>query len=289
MALTHGYSRFVPQEILHFLQKESIVDVKLGDQVQQEMAILVSDVRSFTTLSETMTPQENFDFVNAYLGRVSPIVRQHDGLIVKYMGDGMMAVFPTRAEDALRAALDKLRAVERYNDVRRTRGYVPLQIGIGIHTGTMMLGTVGEPERMQSDLLSDAVNLTARLEGLAKEYGATLLVSHEFLQRLPDPTVYQMRFLGKAQVKGRQALVTIYEIFDADPQAAGKAQTKADFETALTLFFDQHFAEAYALFQRVLHHNPQDKAAALYVQRAILALQPPAPLNPVELASRSEG
>lgn len=290
VALTHGYSRFVPQEILHFLQKESIVDVKLGDQVQQEMAILVSDVRSFTTLSETMTPQENFDFVNAYLGRVSPIVRQHGGLIVKYMGDGMMAVFPTRAEDALRAALDKLRAVERYNDVRRTRGYVPLQIGIGIHTGTMMLGTVGEPERMQSDLLSDAVNLTARLEGLAKEYGAALIISQEFLQRLPDPTVYQMRFLGKAQVKGRQALVTIYEIFDADPpaQVAGKAQTKADFEAALTLFFDQRFAEAYALFQRVLQHNSQDKAAALYVQRTILALQPPPPLNPAEIASRSE-
>lgn len=290
VALTHGYSRFVPQEILHFLQKESIVDVKLGDQVQQEMAILVSDVRSFTTLSETMTPQENFDFVNAYLGRVSPIVRQHGGLIVKYMGDGMMAVFPTHAEDALRAALDKLRAVELYNDVRRARGYVPLQIGIGIHTGTMMLGTVGEPERMQSDLLSDAVNLTARLEGLAKEYGAALIISQEFLQRLPEPTAYQMRFLGFAQVKGRQALVTIYEIFDADSpeQAAGKAATKADFEAALTLFFDQHFAEAYALFQRVLHHNPQDKAAALYVQRAILALQPPAPLNPVAIASRSQ-
>lgn len=291
VALTNGYSRFVPQEILRFLQKESIVDVKLGDQVQQEMAILVSDVRSFTTLSETMTPQENFDFVNAYLGRVSPIVRQHGGLIVKYMGDGMMAVFPTRAEDALLAALDKLRAVELYNDVRRAHGYVPLQIGIGIHTGTMMLGTVGEPERMQSDLLSDAVNLTARLEGLAKEYGAALIISQEFLQRLPNPASYQMRFLGKAQVKGRQALVTIYEIFDADSpeQAAGKAATKADFEAALTLFFDQRFAEAYSLFQRVLQHNPQDKAAALYVQRVILALQPPAPLNPVEIASRPAG
>lgn len=290
VALTHGYSRFVPQEILRFLQKESIVDVKLGDQVQQEMAILVSDVRSFTTLSETMTPQENFDFVNAYLGHVSPIVRQHGGLIVKYMGDGMMAVFPTRAEDALRAALDKLCAVERYNNARRAHGYVPLQIGIGIHTGSMMLGTVGEPERMQSDLLSDAVNLTARLEGLAKEYGAALIISQEFLQRLADPTIYQMRFLGKAQVKGRQALVTIYEIFDADPpaQVASKAQTKADFEAALTCFFDQRFAEAYKLFQHVLQHNPQDKAAALYVQRATLALQPPAPLNPVEIASRSE-
>jgi len=286
VALTNGYSRFVPQEILRFLNKASIVDVKLGDQVQQEMAILVSDVRAFTTLSESMTPQENFDFVNAYLGRVSPIVRNHGGLIVKYMGDGMMAVFPQRAEDALVAALEKLRQVELYNQVRSERGYTLIQVGIGIHTGKMMLGTVGEPERMQSDLLSDAVNLTTRLEGLSKEYGASIIISHEYLQRLPDPTVYKLRFLGKSQVKGRQGLVSIYEVFDADlaTQIECKLETKADFEAALRLYYANHLTEASRLFQNVLQHNPQDKAAALYLVRSTRNLMSEPLLDPIGVA-----
>jgi len=282
VALTNGYSRFVPQEILRFLNKESIVDVKLGDQVQQEMAILVSDVRAFTTLSESMTPQENFDFVNAYLGRVSPIVRKHGGLIVKYMGDGMMAVFPLRPEDALNAALEKLHQVALYNQVRRERGYTLIQVGIGIHTGKMMLGTVGEPERMQSDLLSDAVNLTTRLEGLSKEYGGSIIISDEYLQRLPDPAAYKLRFLGKSQVKGRQGLVSIYEVFDADSaqQIEYKLQTKVDWEKALHFYYHNQLTEANLLFQRVLQHNPQDKAAALYLERSLRNLTLEQSLDP---------
>ncbi|HEY9597310.1 MAG TPA: ATP-binding protein, partial [Cyanophyceae cyanobacterium] len=120
-----SYGRFVPHEYLHFLEKESIIDVQLGDHVSKEMAVMFSDIRSFTTMSESMTPQENFDFVNAYLRRVSPEIRNYGGFIVKYLGDGLMAVFPNGADDAVQAGLAKLKKVQEYNQSRIAKGYQP--------------------------------------------------------------------------------------------------------------------------------------------------------------------
>lgn len=120
-------SRFVPREFLSFLQKESIVDINLGDHVSKEMTVMFSDLRSFTTISEHMTPQENFDFVNAYLQRVSPVIRAHRGFIVKYVGDGMMAIFPQQADDAIQAGIEKLNQVSEYNTYRQTQGRLPVQ------------------------------------------------------------------------------------------------------------------------------------------------------------------
>lgn len=270
VALTTGYSRFVPPEFLRFLNRESIVDINLGDHVQQEMAVLFSDIRSFTTLSETMTPQENFDFVNAYFGRVSPIIRQHNGVIVKYLGDGMMAVFPQRVEDALNASIEKVKQVYLFNQDRHLQGEPPIKIGVGIHTGKMMLGTVGEAERMQSDFLSDAVNLTARLEGLTKLYGASIVISQEALNRIKDPTQYQLRFLDRVRVKGRLEAVAVFEIFGGEPEAIIrlKMQTKTKFEEGLTLYYGQKFTAAGELFKEVLRRNPDDQAARLYLERS---------------------
>ncbi len=267
--MTNAASRFVPHEFLQILQKESIVKINLGDQFQQNMTILVSDIRSFTTLSEMMTPQENFDFVNAYLSRVSPIIRQHHGFIAKYMGDGLMAVFPGRVEDALDAAIAQLGEVARYNSERQQRGETPLQIGLGIHAGPVMLGTVGEVERMQLDLLSDAVNVTTRLEGLTKLYGVPLVISTEVLKRLADPGQYQIRFLGKTPLKGRQELLAVFEVFDGDPPEIStlKLETKSEFEKGLSLYHDWQFLEAKTHFEQVLQRYPTDKAAQFYLQR----------------------
>jgi class 3 adenylate cyclase/GAF domain-containing protein len=270
VALTTGYSRFVPPEFLRFLDKASIVDIKLGDHVQQEMTVLFSDIRTFTTLSETMTPQENFDFVNAYFGRVSPVIRQHNGIIVKYLGDGMMAVFPRRVEDALNASIEKVKQVHLFNQDRHHQGAAPIKIGIGIHTGKMMLGTVGEPERMQSDFLSDAVNLTARLEGLTKLYGASIVISQEALKRIDDPMQYQFRFLDRVQVKGRQEAVAVFELFGGEPETIIelKLQTRTKFEEGLTFYYSQQFAAAGELFNEVLAHNPDDQAAKHYLDQS---------------------
>ncbi|HEY9666758.1 MAG TPA: response regulator, partial [Coleofasciculaceae cyanobacterium] len=116
------YSRFVPREFLRFLGHDSILNVRLGDQVQKEMTILFSDIRNFTTLSEEMSPKENFDFINSYLSRVGPVIRQHRGFIDKYIGDAVMALFPEAAEDALQAAINMQKQVVSYNEHRQKAG-----------------------------------------------------------------------------------------------------------------------------------------------------------------------
>jgi two-component system sensor histidine kinase ChiS len=185
------------------------------------------------------------------------------------MGDGMMAVFPRRVEDALNAAIAQLKEVARYNAERQQRDEAPLQIGIGVHTGPVMLGTVGEAQRMQLDLFSDAVNVASRLEGLSKLYGVPLIMSTEALQRLAEPDQYQVRFLGKTPVKGRQEMLSVFEVFDGDPAEiiALKSESRADFEKGLSFYFDWQFAEAKTYFEQVLQCYPADKATQFYLQR----------------------
>ena len=169
--ITKSYERFVPYEYVKLLSKESIIDVKLGDKVSTKMAIFFSDIRSFTTISEEMTSQETFAFVNGYLQQVCPEIRDRNGLIIKFMGDGIMAVFPDGVDNAVQAAIAQLKKLQEYNQILRSTSWVPVKIGIGIHWGHMMVGIVGEEGRMSADALSNNVNLTSRLEGLTKFYG----------------------------------------------------------------------------------------------------------------------
>ncbi|MEA5594191.1 ATP-binding protein [Rivularia sp. UHCC 0363] len=264
-----SYGRFVPHEYLRFLSKESIIDVELGDHVSKEMAVMFSDIRSFTTLSESMTPQENFDFVNAYLRQVSPVIRDHRGFIVKYLGDGMMAVFPNGADDAVAAGIGKLKKVAEKNIIRNEKGQQPIKVGIGVHFGHMMVGMVGESARMQGDAFSDNVNLTARLESLTKFYGVSLVISEQALQHLNNPEKYQMRFLDRVIVKGRSEAIAIYEILDGElPEIRNlKLQTLADFENGLENYRCGDCVQAKVYFEKVLAVNSEDKAAGLYLER----------------------
>jgi two-component system, sensor histidine kinase ChiS len=235
------------------------------------MAILFSDIRSYTTMSEVMSPLENLGFINAYLEHISPVMRAHHGIIEQYYGDGFKALFAGGAEDAIRAAIDLRRAVIAYNAGRRARGEVEIQIGVGVHTGPLLLGTIGDSSRMAVTVLSDIVNTAERLEGLTKIYGVGIILSDQTLRHLSDPTSFGFKYLGKVQVKGKTEPVSVYEAFDGelDEVVALKRLTKPDFEEGLRLYHARQFAEAGQHFNRVLQRALDDRAAQLYAQRAL--------------------
>ncbi len=268
-------SRFVPDEFLSFLQRDSIVDIDLGDHISKEMTVMFSDLRDFTTISETMTPQENFDFVNAYLTRVGPVVRDHRGFIVKYLGDGIMAVFPEQADDAVRAGIEKLNKVAEYNAYRKTRGRLPIQVGIGVNTAYMMVGMVGESNRIQGDAFSDDVNLTSRLEGLTKFYQISFIITAETEKRLTDADAHKIRFLDKVRVKGKNEAVELYEVFDADPpeMLTLKQETVGELTEAQQLYYAREFEAAQVQLFKVLQRNPKDKVAWHYLGQATRCLE----------------
>lgn len=267
--LNLAYERFVPQEFLNCLGKNNVVDVQLGDQVEKEMTVMFSDIRGFTPLAESLTPQEVFDFLNSYLGQMEPIISEYHGFIDKYIGDAIMALFPTHADDAIACAISMLKTLNKYNELLARSEYPTIEIGIGMNTGPLILGTVGGQHRMDGTVISDAVNLAARTEELTKRYHTALLITENTYNQLHDPNQYQIRKLDRVKVKGKSQVVAIYEVFDSEDERviALKRQTLDDFEQGVHLYHQDHSQEAYNCFEKVLQINPQDTVALVYLQR----------------------
>jgi len=261
--------RFVPHKFLQLLNKESIIDVTLGDNVQQEMSIVFSDIRDFTTLSGRMTPEDNFKFINAYLSRMESAIVENNGFIDKYIGDAIMALFSGSADDAVKAGIAMLHRLADYNQYRANSGDVPIKIGIGINTGSLMLGTVGGKNRMDGTVISNAVNLAFRLESLTKNYGVSLLISQPTFLGLHDPSKYNIRFIEKVKVKGKSEPVAVFEVFDGDDPKikVAKLATKTIFEEGLLLYHQHSMREAAQRFEEVLSINPKDTVAQIYLKR----------------------
>lgn len=268
--VTEAYSKFVPHTFLKVLGHHSILDVQLGDQVQEKISILFSDIRAYTTLSESMTPAENFNFLNAYLKRVVPAIINNDGFVNQYAGDGIMALFLRQPEDALKAAIQLQLYLRKYNEERVKKGRAPITIGVGIHTGSLILGILGDKSHMQATVVSDTVNIASRLEGLTKYFHASIIISGEILSTISNPNTYQYRFLGKVQVKGKTDVHAIYEVFDSNPISLKMLKQKAnpDFQQGLEQYFARNFIGAVNYFKQALNIHPKDLVIQRYFQNA---------------------
>jgi class 3 adenylate cyclase len=267
--MNEAYSRFVPNQFLEFLGKENFVDIQLGDQVQKEMSVLFSDIRGFTELSEDMTPKETFDFINHYLGYMEPVIRENNGFIDKFIGDSIMALFYVNVDDAINAAIQMRSTLEKFNLDRIDQGKPTIDSGIGIHTGNLMLGVVGGEGRMDGTVISDAVNLASRLEGLTKIYRTSIIISEDTLIKLENPSKYNFRFLDIARVKGKKEAVYVFEVLDGEPEEVKnlKIETKGLFGKGIDLYKNKKFEEALEVFSQVVKINQLDSVAAFYINR----------------------
>lgn len=261
-------TRFVPVEFLTYLEKSSVQEVGLGDCRKMYMTVLFSDIRSFTRLSERMTPEENFAFINEYLSVMVPVIRDYDGFVDKFVGDAIMALFPGGPNDAVRAAVAMREGLRGFNAERKARGEEEIDIGIGINSGELMIGTVGDKYRMEGTVISDAVNLASRMENLTKMYKLGILMSGESFQDLYNPTEINSRFIGQSRVKGKSAPIAVFEIFDGDEEdlIELKRRTQADFERGVVSLYSGRFSEARGHFQTVLSRNRRDGAAEYYTR-----------------------
>jgi class 3 adenylate cyclase len=254
--------RFVPQAFLAKIGKPNIVSVALGDNKREHMTVMFSDIRNFTALSETMTPDENFAFINAYLEHVGPVIRDHGGFIDKYIGDAIMALFET-ADDGVRAGLAMLDALDSFNASRVAKGLAPVAIGTGLNTGSLMMGTIGELHRMDGTVISDAVNLAARIESLTKVYRVRMLISQYTYDHLADPAAYAIRPLDVVVVRGKTRPVVLFEVFDRDPppEREAKLRTREPLLRGVEALLRHDIAAARTHFEDCLALAPADPAA----------------------------
>jgi class 3 adenylate cyclase len=259
------FNPFVPRAFLENIKKYSVNQLKLGDHVMQEMTIFFSDIRQFTTLLEHLTPEESFKFINSYLSRIVPVISSNGGFVDKYIGDAIMALFPQTdgADRAVRSAIEIQNKLVEYNQHRAKLNYRSLSIGIGIHTGTLMMGVVGVEDRMQNTVISDAVNQASRLEGMCKAYNVSIVISEEIFKKLEDPGGYMYRFLGKAKVKGKAEPVSVFEIYDGINPELLERKKKANryWEEGMLSFSRKDYPEALKQFRYVREILPEDGAA----------------------------
>ena len=247
--------RFVPRETIRLLGFDDLTDVSLGDAAEQYLTVAFSDVRGFTATAERLTPKGVFEWLNRCYGVVGPEVRRNAGFIDKYIGDAVMALFPRSPADAVRAAVAMQRGLDALGDIR---------LGTGIHVGSTMLGTLGEAERFEATVLSDAVNVASRVEGASKFFGARVLVTGEVRARSAG---FHWRSLGAIRLKGRSAPVDLHELLDADPAAERdqKLALLTDFVEALESFRSGRLREAAARFRRITDENPNDGPAQAFL------------------------
>ena len=280
-ATLEAYGRFVPHEFLFFLEKQHITEVQLGDSVQKEMTILFSDIRSFTSLSESMSPEENFKFLNSYLSRIGPEIRANNGFIDKYIGDAIMALFPEKPDDAVRAALAMRAKLVEYNGHRASAGYAAIQVGIAINTGKLMMGTLGEQERMDGTVISDAVNLASRLEGLSRLYGDTILITGPTLSLLGGRRDFHTRFVDRVRVRGRKEAVLIYEVYDWESRERVelRQKLKAQWSEAMNHYYGREFLPAFRLLRGLHEKDPADRIVELFLRRTATLLKRGVPQN----------
>jgi predicted ATPase/class 3 adenylate cyclase len=268
--MANAFERFVPRQFLDSLGKTRIEEIQLGDAVVKELTVLFSDIRGFTNISETMSVSENFAFLNAYLNRMSPAINNNHGFVDKFIGDAIMALFPRKPEGAVRAAIEMLFELKQFNhQIAAQHGHAPIQIGIGLHTGESMLGTVGSENRLETTVIGDSVNLASRIESLTKLYRVPALITGAVYRALEKPGEYHLREIDAVRVRGKNIPVVIYELFDVDHPdlREQKLAIQDDFRDALLLYKAGEFPRAGQLFRDCLGRCPADPISAIYVER----------------------
>ena len=264
-----SFARFVPKEFLRLLGKGSLQDVELSTSVEREVAVLFSDIRSYSTLSEKLTSQEVFTLLNDYFVTVSRSITANQGFIDIFIGDALMALFPRSAEDALRAAVGMRFDLRELNERRRATGHIPVRSGFGLHFGEATLGTIGTHDRMQTTAIGDTVNLAARIESVTKTFKVEIVVSGAVYERLPDPDAFLLREIDTVRVKGKHEPVTLYECFDTDPEdlAKCKVATWPLLAQGMAHYKAGDFDKAMKAFEACAEACPADSIPPIYIKR----------------------
>jgi adenylate cyclase len=273
--------KFVPIEFIRSLGKDVITDIKLGDQVEKIVTVLFTDIRDFTTLSEKMTPEENFHFVSSFNSRLGPIIRSNKGFINQYLGDSIMAIFPESPEDALHAAINMQKAVHELNMERIANDLPIIKAGIGMHTGPLIMGITGDEYRMDAATISDTVNTASRIESLTKYYKSPLLLSQDTQQHINGHYKFHLRQLGTVRLKGKHKLLNIVECINGfeNDQFEKKLSTLSYFTEAMSLYHKQKFENAIELFQAILAIDPDDQTVKFFTENAARYLRHGVPEN----------
>ena len=263
---THNVSgRFVPKELLRLMKH-----LQSGDKVERDMSLMMADMGM--TNGSTNKSSQIFDFFSSFVEPMLSVIKNHNGIIEGYRGDSLVGLFPEEADEAIKAAIDLENALIQYNQEKRLKGAAAYVMGIVLHRGPFVLGTIGTEGNMKEALVSDSISVVRRMSTMSRNLSAPLLVSETILN--PENCFCEQRFIGKLNFsessKDSDESFLIYEILSGEGTfPEGKLKTKDQFEEGLNNFYNERFEEASLCMRGVLEINPDDAAAVYYREKAI--------------------
>jgi class 3 adenylate cyclase len=271
------FEKFVPPAYLRRIAAKGLRSIRLGEADQQVVTILCCDIRGFTSLSERLNPSQLIAFINKLWDSLARVVSRKGGVIDKFLGDALLCIFEgtDSAHRAVACGVEMLAAVRAFNTQENQPPDQTVQIGIGLHTGPVILGTVGSPERMDSTVLGLTVNLAKRLEEITRPLGVDMIISDQVASRLQDRHNHSLRNLGEVWVKGALKPLTIYEVFDEDPPELRnlKDRIKPIMVEGIELVRGGCLEAALTKFEAVQTISPQDPPLCLIIKSLKRALE----------------
>lgn len=278
-ALSEKFRLFVPEQFLQRIAPQGVESIQLGNATESDMTILFCDIREFTAIAESQEARETFVWLNAFFTTIHQVVTQYGGFIDKYLGDAVMAVFDQPMEhvvQALHAVVAIRQALVEFNQYRHQFNLVkPVNIGIGLHTGRGLIGTLGADQRMDTTVIGDVVNMASRLEELTKTYGCQAIASERVIQQLPPAHPFYLRWIDRLAPRGKQQVSDLYEVLGTQthPMDIEKLRSLPQFERGISAWQQHNFAIALATFEEVLAENPTDQISQLYRDRCLRQLE----------------
>ncbi|MFQ3248534.1 adenylate/guanylate cyclase domain-containing protein [Glaciecola sp.] len=264
MHLNQNFQKFVPRQFVEHIYKKG-ESLELGYADEDNVAIMFCDIRGFTGLSEKMKPQELMNFLNSYFLRMNAPIHDNKGFIDKFIGDAIMALFDNpegsdcdKAQDSIRAAMGLRRALFLYNRHREKSGYAAVNIGIGIHFGPVIIGTVGSDDRMDTTVIGDSVNIAQRLETLAPVYNVDIIVTDQLVATAEY--AFASRTIDWVRVKGRSEPLKLVEILSHLPEdlQQQRLDRAGAIQQGMDLRIDGKLRDALDVFRAAKKLSPQD-------------------------------
>jgi len=278
--LKRAFSSYVSPELVSEIL-ENPGALKLGGE-KREVSVLFSDIRGFTGISEKFTPEELVEFLNRYLSPMTGIILEEKGMVDKFIGDAIMAVFNAPVEvsgHAGRACIAALRmtgALASFNARWEGTGYPAVEMGVGVNTGEAVVGNMGAELKLNYTAIGDTVNLASRLESMNKVYGTSIIVSGAVKEAAGEGFLF--RELDFVRVRGKESPVALYELAGRKGEDPEKEELCGRFEAARALFMAKRFVEASSSFAELAGRG--DRPSALYLARCDEYLKKAAAENP---------
>lgn len=272
------YKKFVPKEYLKYFGKSRLEDVKVGDNVQVKLCTMFCDLRNSYYSSETLSLIDNFMLIKEFMDEITELVHKYNGFVDKYMGDGVIAIFDTE-DDALASANEIAKKLDYKNIV--SIGKEAIKYGIGLNSGTCIVGVVGEEKQKQFAVVSDVVNLCSRIENLNKVFSTRVLMTKQFLSNLKNTNNF--KYVGTISFDDITSKVPIFESLDAyqDSLRLTLQKTVSEFESGVRFYEQGEYDKAKKYFLLCLKQNEDDNLAKLYLSKTVQAMSKALPFTAV--------